>query len=276
MLFLALLLVVYCQKPVPLNVSQFAGKKVLFVVAHPDDIEGLAGGLVSILSRQNTEIAYLVATNGDKGGFCYNSTTKFQCSKEALAYTRRGEQLDAAAFFNIPPKNVRLLDLEDGMLSSYPEQDVRISMIAFIRTFQPFAVFTWFPLPNFKCPPMQGQFPGWGDLGYHPDHQTSGRICMDAVLGFGVSGGLVFDALDIAGIKPWVVSQFYMFALTSPEMTHYVDLDGQPLQDKIDSFLLHKSQYLEPKQVIEGAYWLVEKVGQVAGVKYAEGYQAFF
>lgn len=63
------------EMPVPLNLTQFVNKRVLFVVAHPDDIEGLCGGLVSLLSRQGTEIGYLIATNGDKVGPLITSRT---------------------------------------------------------------------------------------------------------------------------------------------------------------------------------------------------------
>jgi hypothetical protein len=52
-----------------LNISSWAGKRVLFITAHPDDIEGFSGGLVAALQRQgNVEVSYLISTNGDKGG----------------------------------------------------------------------------------------------------------------------------------------------------------------------------------------------------------------
>jgi hypothetical protein len=52
-----------------LNISSWAGKRVLLITAHPDDIEGFSGGLVAALQRQgNVEFSYLISTNGDKGG----------------------------------------------------------------------------------------------------------------------------------------------------------------------------------------------------------------
>jgi LmbE family N-acetylglucosaminyl deacetylase len=265
--------------PVPLNLTQFANKRILFVVAHPDDVEGLSGGLISLLSKQQgIEIAYLVATNGDKGGTCYADPSYPYCTKEVLALTRQKEQLNAAAYFNIPHGNVRFLDLEDGMLASYPEQVVRLSMVAFMRTFKPHVVFTWFPSPNFKCPPLKASLPySWGDLGYHPDHMQSGKLCLDAVLGFGVSSNLIFDELSNAGVAPWDgIEQFYMFALTSPEMTHYVDIAGTPIDDKINALLEHKSQFVDPKLVKAGITWIAEQVGAAAGVHLAEGFTAFY
>jgi hypothetical protein len=45
---------------------------------------------------------------------------------------------------------------------------VKASMIAAIRRFQPHVVMSWWPYPRFEMKPSQG----WGDLGYHPDHQV--------------------------------------------------------------------------------------------------------
>lgn len=45
---------------VPLDVDSFNGKRVMFITAHPDDIEGFAGGLVATLgldANRSVEIA---------------------------------------------------------------------------------------------------------------------------------------------------------------------------------------------------------------------------
>ena len=88
------------QAAVPLNLTAWADKRVLFVTAHPDDIEGFAGGLVTSLTAQGTNVSYLIATNGDKGGQCYNATRpttgalEFRdCETEELAFVRRNEMV---------------------------------------------------------------------------------------------------------------------------------------------------------------------------------------
>jgi hypothetical protein len=49
-----------------------------------------------------------------------------------------------------------------------PCVQVKASMIAAIRRFQPQIVMSWWPYPRFEMKASQG----WADLGYHPDHQV--------------------------------------------------------------------------------------------------------
>lgn len=38
----------------------------MFVAAHPDDIDAMAGGLISQLTQQGTNVWYVIFTNGGK------------------------------------------------------------------------------------------------------------------------------------------------------------------------------------------------------------------
>ena len=40
---------------------------ILFVGAHPDDIENLAGGMAALYTKQGAKIFFYVATNGNIG-----------------------------------------------------------------------------------------------------------------------------------------------------------------------------------------------------------------
>ena len=59
--------------------------------------------------------------------------------------------------------NVILMDYEDGMLTSYPEAQLREEMTIYIRQYQPDVVMSWYPFPIFSLQPMLG----WNDLGMH-------------------------------------------------------------------------------------------------------------
>ncbi len=49
---------------VPLDLRKWVGKRVLFISAHPDDIEAAVGGTIALLTAQGTEVFYTIATNG--------------------------------------------------------------------------------------------------------------------------------------------------------------------------------------------------------------------
>jgi hypothetical protein len=75
------------QAQEPLKLSTFANKRVLFISAHPDDIEGYAGGTVAALKRMNLpnlEIKYLILTSGNAGGLCYN--VSYTAKQSSIVY----------------------------------------------------------------------------------------------------------------------------------------------------------------------------------------------
>src|SRR4051812_17207868 len=62
-----------------LDLSAWANLTVGFITAHPDDIEGCAGGTVALLRDQGTTVYYIIVTNGDKGcgsPICANFTSE--------------------------------------------------------------------------------------------------------------------------------------------------------------------------------------------------------
>jgi LmbE family N-acetylglucosaminyl deacetylase len=151
------------SSPTPLNVSGWAayGQRVLVVTAHPDDAEGFAGGLLSSLHATGTiNISYLVVTTGNAGGKCYDDwgprpgPAGFRdCEKEELAFTRRREMIEAAAFFGVPRSQVFRLGLDDGMVLAHHETSIRRSITAVVRTVKPHIILTHYPYPNLAAPP---------------------------------------------------------------------------------------------------------------------------
>jgi LmbE family N-acetylglucosaminyl deacetylase len=237
-----------------------AGKRVLFIGAHPDDIEAGAGGLIQTL----TDVHYIIVTNGDKGcgaAFCANFTVS------ELATTRQAEQLAAAKVLNVKAQNVVFLGYEDAMVVSTPEVEIKMDVIAAIRRIQPDVVMSWFPYPSFNLMPSAG----WDDLGFHPDHQAVGRIALDSTK-FGAGLARLFPELGAAWRS---MTQYYFWSYTT-SATHYLDVTNL-LPLKIASFLAHKSQYPNASVVGPAVTMTANMVGKDLGLNVAaEGFQAYF
>eukprot|EP01089_Gocevia_fonbrunei_P013947 TRINITY_DN3704_c0_g1_i2.p1 TRINITY_DN3704_c0_g1~~TRINITY_DN3704_c0_g1_i2.p1 ORF type:complete len:277 (+),score=61.02 TRINITY_DN3704_c0_g1_i2:758-1588(+) len=246
----------------PLDISNW--KRVLFISAHPDDIEGTVGGTVYNLIKQKSEVFYVILTNGDKGcgaDFCKNWTS------EHIAYVRYEEQMNASTALGVPLSNVVMLDYEDAMLTSYPEQDPRQQLIHQIRTIKPDVVLAWHPYPDFTLLPSEG----WGDLGFHPDHQDSGRLALAAKFDAGVP--LLFPS---AGAS-WDAKEFYFWGFSNP--THYLPIDETALQARVNAFLEHKTQYPDPAMVKHLITFVAQQSAIATGVSnvtYSEDFIAYF
>jgi len=248
----------------PLPIGEWKNKKVMMIAAHPDDIVAVVGGTIKLLTSQGTQVSFVIVTNGDKGcgsEMCANWTS------EQVASVRYNEARAGASKVGVPASMLHLLDFEDAMVTSYPEQQIREPLVQIIRTFQPDVITTWFPYPNFAMQPQDG----WDDLGYHPDHQAVGKLTLDAQFDSGV--GLLYP---LAG-PSWPIKQFYFWEFLSP--VFYVNIEGAPLQAKIDAYLQHKTQYPNAEDVIYFLTNLAEMVANatdVPGVRYAEGFLPFF
>jgi len=254
-----------------LDLHSFGAGPVAFITAHPDDVEGAAGGLVSLLAAQGTAVFYLILTNGNKG--CSNPTIcNATVTSSQIALWRSAEAATAAAVLGVPASNVMLFGYEDAMLTSYSESEVRMRLTGALRTLKPVATFSWAPYPNFNMPPSAG----WGDLGFHADHMASGRFALDAHSNCGT------DRLWPELGPAWVIPQMYMFdfGYGTVAPTHYVDI-SKAIVAKTNAFLAHKTQYPSPawlSNFVQTTGMLVANATAVkpANVQYAEAYLAYF
>ena len=251
----------------PLNVEGFGAGPVTFITAHPDDIEGCAGGLVAQLRAQGTRVTYFILTNGNQG--CSNPTLcNATLTNDDIAVMRQHEAIAAAAVLNVSASDVFLFDYDDMLLQTYPYISVQQRLAARIREIQPYAIFTWHPDPNWYLLPSAN----WDDIGYHPDHQQSGKLAVDARLAAGL--GYMWPELG----APWYATQLYFFDFARP--THYINIEGQ-LDLKIASYCAHQSQIPACSMVKPIVMWVAEAVAntstvQPSGVQFAEGFLAYF
>jgi len=123
---------------------------ILFVGAHPDDIENLAGGTAALYAKQGAKVFFCVATNGNVG-----SAT---LSKKEIAEIRHKEAKNAAAVIGA---ELIWLGFDDEFLID--SRETRLKFIEAFRIARPDVVF---------CHWRQD---------YNPDHSISGIIVDECI-----------------------------------------------------------------------------------------------
>lgn len=123
---------------------------ILFVGAHPDDIEAAAGGTAARYAEEEHRLFFCVATNGNIGSPTH--------SVEEIAAIRHNEAKKGA---DIVGAELIWLDFDDEFLLDTKE--TRLKFIDAFRIARPDVVFCH-----------------WTD-DYNPDHSISGRIVDDCI-----------------------------------------------------------------------------------------------
>ena len=124
--------------------------RVLFVGAHPDDIECWAGGTAARYAAEGHQLYFCVATNGNVGSSTH--------TREEIAAIRRQEALEGAAAVGA---ELIWLDFDDEFLLD--SRETRRKFIDAFRVARPDVVF---------CHWLED---------YNPDHSISGRIVDDCI-----------------------------------------------------------------------------------------------
>ncbi|GAA0717381.1 PIG-L family deacetylase [Dactylosporangium roseum] len=190
-------------------------QRVLCVLAHPDDVDFGAAGTVAGWVDAGLEVAYLLVTRGDAGGFD-------DTPREQMPIMREAEQRAAAAAVGV--KQVEFLDgYRDGLLT--PSIELRRDITAAIRRFRPDRVLTNSPLRR------------WDRIAgpSHPDHLAAGEATTCAVYP-DARNPFTFTDLEL---EPWTVREIWYSG--GPDPDHVVDItDAFP--QKVAALRAHVSQ----------------------------------
>jgi LmbE family N-acetylglucosaminyl deacetylase len=189
------------------------GKNVLVISPHPDDAESGAGGTISKWSSLGANIVLVVCTNGNKG------TSDRTISSEALAQTRKTEQLEAA----------KILGLKDVKFLDYPDQELedsvafRKDIVKQIRIHQPDIILTIDPERKWIR---------------HRDHYFTGRVALDAIFPYARDYLAFPDLIDI-GLQPHKTLEILLWATDDPDV--FIDIDDS-FNKKVEALYCHASQ----------------------------------
>lgn len=222
-------------------------RRVLVIMAHPDDAEFGCAGSVARWVEAGAEVIYCIVTDGAAGD------NDPDADLSALAQQRQAEQRAAAEKVGV--KEVHFLGYPDGTLQ--PTLEVRRDLTRIIRQVRPDRVVCQDPTTVF----VNGSYVN------HPDHRAVGEAAIYAVFPSAVTRP-VFPELLQEGLEPHQVIELYLDLTLEP--TVYVDISAT-IDRKVEALLCHKSQVgPDVEQWIRE--WGVE-TGKKAGCAYAEAFR---
>lgn len=136
-------------------------KKILVILAHPDDPEYFCGATIAKWIGDGHKIDYCLFTKGEKG---INSNFHVE---ENIISIRKKEQESAAKVLGV--NSIQYLSYKDGLLT--PSLEARKDVVRIIRLFKPNVVVTCDPTNYYLNENYLN----------HPDHRAAGQIVVDAV-----------------------------------------------------------------------------------------------
>ncbi|HKV58894.1 MAG TPA: PIG-L family deacetylase, partial [Ktedonobacteraceae bacterium] len=131
-------------------------RRVLVIVAHPDDIESWAAGTVCRFVDAGRQVAFVLCTSGDKG------TSDPLLVSQEVGPIREAEQNEAARVMGV--NEVTFLRWPDSEVE--PTLMLRRELVRQVRIHKPDLVITHDPAPPYRL---------------HPDHRAVGRATLDAL-----------------------------------------------------------------------------------------------
>lgn len=225
-------------------------KRVLVVVAHPDDVDFGSAGTVAMLTKRGVDVAYCLVTSGDAGGDGSTHT------KEERVAIREAEQTAAAAEVGVT--NLTFLHWPDGQVE--PTLLLRREIARVIRTHRPDLVITQSPERN------------WERIyASHPDHLATGEATMRAVYP-DARNPHAFPELLREGLEPHAV---WVVWLSGAQPTMVVDIT-KTFKRKYKALTRHKSQVAHRQDLKPMLKLWARKTAKDAGLgkgRLAEGYK---
>lgn len=194
-------------------------KRILVILAHPDDPDFFCGAMLSRWCHQGHEVRYCLLTKGQKGGQDVNILP------EELGRLRVEEQNAAARETGV--KSVEFLDYVDGEV--IPDLEMRKKIVRVIRKWKPEILVSSDPLNLF----------GDNNRINHPDHRAAGQAVVDAA--FPAAGSPMFfpELIHDEGLDPHSVDELWLSATASGNFS--IDLSDY-FDDKLKAIHCHRSQ----------------------------------
>lgn len=226
-----------------------AGKHILAIVAHPDDIDFGGAGSVAKWIKEGAKVSYIILTDGTRG------SEDMSITASQLREMRQEEQRNAGKVVGLT--DIYFMDNPDGALQNTPE--VQKPVVKIIRQLKPDIVITTDPTYVYDA-----------ENGFinHPDHRNAGQIALDCVFPFARNGRsfpeLLEEGHEIHSVGTVLINNI-------GKANFYVDISDY-LDTKLEAIKQHVSQYEDFPSIKERMTARAEQLGERIGVKYAEGF----
>lgn len=219
-------------------------RRVLCIVAHPDDMEYGASAAVAAWTAGGVEVSYLLLTRGEAG---------MAEEPDVVGPLREREQRRACEIVGV--SDLRYLDHPDGMLEG--SLALRRDIARVVRTVRPDLVLT----TNFEVE-------AYGGLN-QADHRAAGLAAVDGTRD--AANPWVFRELrEVEGLEAW--SARALLVAGHPAPTHAKSVDAGQVQAAVDSlraheaYLAHVAGHPLPEEFIPE---ILTGGGEIAGSEHA-------
>lgn len=202
--------------------------RVLVVIAHPDDLDVMAGGTISRLIDDGKEVRALVCTNGAFG------SKDNEISTEELTNIRSEEQKKAISHLGMKNSELSMLNYDDCTLLGIDPQLIE-AIVYNMREFRPDIIITH----DFETI-MKKRNDGKFSIN-HRDHREVGLAVINAVMPMARDISF-FPQHKEQGLKGVVVKKILIGDMTDGDVA--IDID-ETIADKMEALLCHKSQFDE-------------------------------
>lgn len=219
-------------------------RRILVIVAHPDDADAHAGGTIATLTAEGRMVAYVIVTNGDKGSADRTMTPV------RLAAVRRDEQRNAARMLGV--QHVEFLEYPDGEVED--TRDLRRDLTRAIRRFAPDLAIVQNPNRSRRLGTS------------HRDHRIVGGAALDCIYPL-ARDWMAFPEL-LPEYEPHKVREVYVMQADDPKVT--VDISAH-VALKARALACHVSQVGNDVRRVETAVReRAATLGTPHGLAYAE------
>ena len=220
-------------------------QRLIIVAAHPDDLETICGGTVSLLVQRGVKVFSVNCTLGDIG------TQETGIIRLALATTRLSETDEAARILGI--EQTYSLGHHDGELVA--DLELRAQIARLYRLTQADTLWTFDPF-------WPGQI--------HPDHRAAGQAALDAYM---PSKMPLYrpEQLNEPGAGLGCLKRIFLFS-TDRDPDIFIDVT-QVYETKLAACLAHRSQFPGGIESLEWMKELDQRWKQTLNVTYAEAFK---